>query len=116
MFNGEIEHDIPALHLKYDPVVWIGPNSVSISHPSVIRQIWGEGPRIQKSRYYDGFTTIRPKLFGMRDEAFHAHRKRIFAHAFSRKSILAREDVIDDASRKLRGVLDRHAASWEPND
>lgn len=39
MFRGHIEHDVQALHAKYEPVVRIEPNSLSISHPDVTRVV-----------------------------------------------------------------------------
>ena len=48
MFRGHIEQDMRNLHDKYGPIVRVGPNSLSISHPDVTKVIWGEGSKITK--------------------------------------------------------------------
>lgn len=50
MFRGHIHEDVREYHMKYGPVVRIGPNTLSVSHADVSRTIWGEGRKVPKVR------------------------------------------------------------------
>ncbi|KAF5227131.1 hypothetical protein FANTH_14857 [Fusarium anthophilum] len=68
---------------------------------------------MRKTKFYDGFTTFNPNLFGTQDELIHGMRRRQMAHAFSMQSIQGMEHFIDNHMLKLRRSLDLSADSGE---
>lgn len=69
---------------------------VSTDVAEVIDVVYKKGGRhFLKSHFYDGFTAIRPNIFGTRDEALHVLRRRQMAHAFSQASLVKMEYIFD---------------------
>ncbi|KAF2258926.1 cytochrome P450, partial [Lojkania enalia] len=91
-------------------------NSLSISDGDALKQIYGGGRAFQKTEMYDGFTAIRPNIFGMRDEDLHASRKRMLNHGFSVQSVTSMEPYIDGCIAKLRLKLDEFTKTGEAFD
>jgi benzoate 4-monooxygenase len=64
----QIDKKLFALHEKYGPIVRIGPNELSFYGADAVAPIYKSGRATTKSRFYDGFTTFKPNLFGNKDE------------------------------------------------
>lgn len=64
----QIDKKLLALHEKYGPIVRIGPNELSFYGADAVAPIYKSGRVMTKSRFYDGFTTFKPNLFGNKDE------------------------------------------------
>lgn len=67
--------------------------------------------RVINSTFYNGFTAIRPNLFGVRDELIHSARRRAVANRFSLQSIAGMEIYMDQSLAKLIARLDKAALS-----
>ncbi|KAF5966130.1 hypothetical protein FBULB1_11832 [Fusarium bulbicola] len=106
LWNLRLPHTLVHLHEQYGDVVRVGPNDLSFRNPDAVNTIYKAGRQLQKTGFYDGFTTFNPNLFGTQDEEIHAIRRRQMAHAFSLKSIREMEHFVDRHILKLRENLD----------
>ncbi|KAL3419930.1 hypothetical protein PVAG01_08429 [Phlyctema vagabunda] len=97
------------LHDRHGPILRIGPNTLSFSHPDAIAPIYQAGRAMKKSRFYDAFTAITPNIFGTQDEDFHAMRRRQLIPAFSMASVMRMEEHLDRNIAILRRKLDERA-------
>lgn len=86
---------------------------------AAVGDIYLKGSTWAKSAFYDGFTALRPNLFGTRDEGapvddrvwaeaavIHRIRRRQTAHAFSQASVLDMEPLINTHLSALRKWVD----------
>jgi hypothetical protein len=80
------------LHNKYGPIIRIAPNELDSNDADVIG-IYKQGRSAVKSNFYDGFTAIKPNLFGTQDEDLHALRRRQMAHSFSTASMTRMDEA-----------------------
>jgi cytochrome P450 len=105
-WTGRRTRAIHELHLKYGPVVRIGPNEVHFNSLSALRSIYGAGSGFERSRFYSMFDVYGKKnLFTFGSVAEHASRKRILAHAYS-KSVMMKGYAANIISEKIRDFLD----------
>ncbi|RFU30913.1 hypothetical protein B7463_g5418, partial [Scytalidium lignicola] len=112
----DIDKKTENLHKKYGPVVRIAPNELSFWGPNAVAPIYKSGRGMVKSRFYDGFTTFKPNLFGTTDEERHALRRRQMAHGFSTASLTAMEPIFDQHVKNLRKKLDAYAKTGSEFD
>ncbi|KAF5703649.1 cytochrome P450 monooxygenase [Fusarium mundagurra] len=123
LWNLHLPHTLVRLHEQYGDVVRVGPNDLSFRNPDAVNTIYKAGRQLQKTGFYDGFTTFNPNLFGTQDEEvyqplsinggstksryqIHAIRRRQMAHAFSLQSIKEMEHFVDSHILELRKNLD----------
>ncbi|OBS16909.1 hypothetical protein FPOA_12545 [Fusarium poae] len=111
-----LPYTLAHLHEKYGDVVRVGPNDVSFRTPDAVNTIYKSGRQLQKTGFYDGFTTFNPNLFGTQDEEIHAIRRRQMAHAFSLQSIKEMEHFIDKHILKLQKNLNYFADTKQEFD
>ncbi|KAI7761083.1 hypothetical protein LZL87_011488 [Fusarium oxysporum] len=116
LWNLHLPHTLVRLHEQYGDVVRVGPNDLSFRNPDAVNTIYKAGRQLQKTGFYDGFTTFNPNLFGTQDEEIHAIRRRQMAHAFSLKSIKEMEHFVDSHILKLRNNLDHFCDSNQDFD
>jgi cytochrome P450 len=100
------------LHNKYGPFIRIAPNELDVNDADVIA-LYKQGRTALKSEFYDGFTAIKPNLFGTRDEDLHALRRRQMAHSFSTASMTRMDEIFDRNVVNIRTKLDKYARSGE---
>ncbi|KAL9115317.1 MAG: hypothetical protein Q9227_000638 [Pyrenula ochraceoflavens] len=115
-FYHELRGDLPSAidkyHNQYGPFIRVSPDEVNTNVAEVIDVVYKKGGRhYLKSAFYDGFTAIRPNIFGTRDENLHGLRRRQMAHAFSQASLVKMEYIFDRHVRNLIRRLDQKAAS-----
>ena len=101
-----------SLHARYGSVVRVGPNHVSVSDGSAIKQLYSISTKFTKSEFYSLFDIKTPDggvastTFSVRDEAVHKAKKRPVANAFSMSTLKELEPMNDACSaileRKLR--------------
>ena len=103
------------LHNKYGPLIRIAPNELDSNDADVIG-LYKQGRSAVKSIFYDGFTAIKPNLFGTQDEDLHALRRRQMAHSFSTASMARMDEIFDRNVVNIRSKLDKYAASGETFD
>ncbi|RKK85612.1 hypothetical protein BFJ71_g14086 [Fusarium oxysporum] len=116
LWNLHLPHTLVRLHEQYGDVVRVGPNDLSFRNPDAVNTIYKGGRQLQKTGFYDGFTTFNPNLFGTQDEEIHAIRRRQMAHAFSLQSIKEMEHFVDSHILKLRNNLDHFCDSNQDFD
>jgi benzoate 4-monooxygenase len=63
-----IDKEILQLHLRYGPVVRIAPNELCFWGAGAVAPIYTSGRSMRKAPFFDGFTALKPNLFGTRDE------------------------------------------------
>jgi len=72
----ELRGDTPAIllryHRKHGACLRVAPNELDFDSADVIDAIYKKGRSYVKSDFYDGFTAIKPNMFGGRDEDLHA--------------------------------------------
>lgn len=66
--TGTMPAQMRSLHERYGDVVRIGPNELSFNHPSAVDEIYKVGRAMEKGPLYEGFTSFKPNVFGLRDE------------------------------------------------
>ncbi|KAF2764917.1 cytochrome P450 family protein [Teratosphaeria nubilosa] len=87
-----------ALHEKHGPLVRTGPNEVSVSDLTAIKQIYGARTRFLKSDWYSVWQGHRKfDLFAERDEKIHGEQRRLVSRAYSMDSMRDLEPYVDDA-------------------
>jgi hypothetical protein len=114
--KGSRTRKIYQLHLKYGPVVRIGPNEVSFNSISALRTIYGPGSGFERTAFYQMFDVYGHKnLFTFHSVQDHAERKKILAHSYSKSVILKGEEarLVEDKVAKYLQLItnDREAAN-----
>lgn len=66
--QGNYPQMLCKLHQRYGQIVRIGPNELSFNGSLAIDHIYKAGRIMGKGPLYDGFTSFRPNVFGLRDE------------------------------------------------
>lgn len=64
LYKLHMPEDLQRLHEVYGDVVRVGPNDLSFNSPAAVAPIYKAGRSMPKTRFYDGFTTFNPNLFG----------------------------------------------------
>ena len=99
-FKGQTHLTTLALHRKYGPLVRIGPNTISVSDPSMIPIIYNTSGEFMKTGFYPLQSITwhkRPQvnIFSTRDERLHRGMKRKVAGAYTADTLLKMEAQID---------------------
>ena len=90
---GQRTKTIHRLHEIYGPVVRIGPNEVSFSSGSVVKELYGQTSNYLKAPIYEAFL---PGLFSLLDREKHRERRRYLSHVFSMNHLQNVEPVIQE--------------------
>jgi len=91
---------IHALHIKYGPVVRIGPSEISFASLSALRQIYGAGSGFERTEFYRIFDVYgRQNLFTFGSSEEHGRRKKMLHHVYSKSVILNSETASSIQSR-----------------
>ncbi|KAK8219590.1 cytochrome P450 [Phyllosticta paracitricarpa] len=114
--RGDYEHAVLELHRKHGRIVRLGPNHVDISSGDAVKDVFLAGKSWVKSPFYNGFTALRPNIFGTTDEVVHSARKRALTPGFSMQSVGQMEPHIDVCLAKLIARLDRATDTGETID
>ena len=73
MAKTQMPYRLTELHEQYGPIIRTGPNSLSFTDPAAIAPIYQSGRAMEKTAFYDSFTTFNPNVFGTRDEDVSTH-------------------------------------------
>ncbi|KAK3306759.1 cytochrome P450 [Chaetomium strumarium] len=116
VFSGRYHLTIKELHDKYGPVVRIGPNTLDLDYPELIKTIYGTDGRWRKTEFYHNNSTIVNgkttfTVFSMTDQAEHARMKRPVVKYYSLSHVLGIEPHMDTVISDLLGHLDRRFAN-----
>ncbi|KAK4454886.1 benzoate 4-monooxygenase [Podospora aff. communis PSN243] len=106
---------IQKLHKKYGPAVRIGPNTVSLDFPELIKTIHGTDGKFRKTGFYASASAIVDgnliyTLFGEPDPERHALARRPVNKYYTTGAALELEPHMDNAIRELCSQLDKRFA------
>src|ERR1700761_1764351 len=105
-WHGKRTSRIHALHLKYGPVVRIGPNEIHFNSPTALRTIYGAGSGFERTDFYRMFDAYgKQNVFTFGPTYLHTERKKLLAHAYS-KSNTIRGTVAEEIEAKVYDYLD----------
>lgn len=119
--NGSSHLDDLELHAKYGSVVRIAPNTLSISDPTVMNDIYGAGTKFIKSRFYELAAVhdkegLVPDPFILTNKELHTRMKRSAASAYSMNGLLHMEPWLEGVTTRLIDILDGYAGKVKAND
>jgi cytochrome P450 len=100
-FAGNRTSTIHRLHEKYGTAVRVGPNEVSFSNISTVKEIYGQGTQFLKAPAYDNMSTPPYGIFALRDRTEHSKRRKLLSHAFSQASLNETIPTIHNLISKL---------------
>ncbi|KAF9877443.1 hypothetical protein CkaCkLH20_05143 [Colletotrichum karsti] len=113
---GNYHVKIKELHEKYGPVVRIGPNTLDLDVPQLIKTLYGTDGKWRKTEFYhnnsaiiDGKITYH--LFSTTDQAEHARMKRPIAKYYSQSSVSGIEPLFDTLIGDFCGHLEKRFMS-----
>ncbi|KAK5107597.1 hypothetical protein LTR62_000991 [Meristemomyces frigidus] len=97
-WDGDMNTTMIDLHHKHGSLIRTGPNEISVSDLSAIKQIYGAGTKFVKSDWYSVWQGHRQyDLFGERNERKHAEQRRLVSRAYAMESLKDLEPYVDDA-------------------
>ncbi|EMC95507.1 hypothetical protein BAUCODRAFT_111049 [Baudoinia panamericana UAMH 10762] len=105
-------YTLTQLHEQYGPVVRYGPDKLSLTDEDAIPVLYQKGGKMYpKTEFYDAYGAAHPNVFGMRNEAQHATRRRHMSHSFSISYVKELEGFLDSNIAILKRKIAEHAAS-----
>ncbi|KAL4952489.1 cytochrome P450 [Aspergillus filifer] len=116
VYNLTIHEKLLQLHMRYGPVVRVGPNHLHTWDADAIAPIYKGGRSMGKTEFYNAFTAFNPNLFGGRDEDIHALRRRQLSHGFAQVSVQKLEPLIETQMKILIDKLQTYAETREAFD
>ncbi|KAJ0420507.1 cytochrome P450 [Aspergillus carlsbadensis] len=116
VYNLTLHEKLLELHMRYGPVVRIGPNHLHTWEGEAIATIYKGGRNMGKTEFYDAFTAFNPNLFGGTNEDVHSLRRRQLSHGFSQASITKLEPLIEGQMKILIDKLQMYAKTGETFD
>ncbi|THU85695.1 cytochrome P450 [Dendrothele bispora CBS 962.96] len=100
--GGKLLFHIENLHLKYGPVVRVGPNTLHFSEPQAFADIYTYGSAFRKSeQLYDAFFHTRESSHGFKDPQKARTRRMMLNPFFSRQAILKLRHVVQGKVNRL---------------
>ncbi|KIX07472.1 uncharacterized protein Z518_02125 [Rhinocladiella mackenziei CBS 650.93] len=106
-FQGRKSQRIHDAHVKYGPVVRVGPNELSFSDPGAVRDIYTSDVFVKEETFYRAKRIFRENhLFSFRDPEAHKQRRKLLSRGFSQAAMLDFEPII---SNKIQEMLDQWA-------
>ncbi|RAK96671.1 cytochrome P450 [Aspergillus ibericus CBS 121593] len=100
--DGKFLFQIEKMHQQYGPIVRINPREVHISDPSFYDEIYASSSRKRNRDHdaYDAFT-LSYSVIGTMGHEHHRFRRSILNDFFSKRSVLALSDVVEERVLKL---------------
>jgi len=65
------------LHELHGDIVRIGPDQLSFRQGGAVARIYKAGRQLPKTKFYDGFTSFNPNLFGTQNEEVRCGREKL---------------------------------------
>ncbi|KAI9815439.1 MAG: hypothetical protein M1827_002573 [Pycnora praestabilis] len=92
---GKRSKSIHREHLRYGPVVRIGPSELSFSDPACIKELYSQSTLYMKTSRYKTFGAVNDTaLFDTQDREDHREKRMMTSAAFSSKSVNEVEPLI----------------------
>ncbi|KAH7176387.1 cytochrome P450 [Dactylonectria macrodidyma] len=92
---------------KDEPVIRIGPNSLSVGRVAAIKDIYGRGVPCTKDESYELTATKHYHLADVVDKPEHARKRRVLSAAYSLKTL-------ENWEHKVADKVQRLIAQWDP--
>ena len=104
-WKGQRMQTVQRLHLRYGPIVRIGPNEVHLNSSSALRTIYGPGSGFERTDFYRMFDVYgKQNVFTFGPSQAHAARKKLLANVYSKSNIM-RSSVADVIERKVEDYM-----------
>jgi len=88
-YTGSRTRAIHALHLKYGPIIRIGPDELHCNNLNALRTIYGAGSGFERTWFYRMFDVYgKQNLFTFHTVKEHSERKKLVANAYSKSLML----------------------------
>ena len=97
-------------HQKLGTHVRIAPNHVSILDPAAPHEIYGHGANMLKQEWYDAGAGEFRNLADVRDKAEHQRKRKMLAHVFAAKTVVAFEPLLVETLGTFLNQLDSFGA------
>lgn len=105
--QGSRSKDLYEEHVRRaEPILRIGPNSLSFCDTRAIKGIYGHNTRCLKDENYNLLSGSHRNLFDVTDTHDHGQKRRLLSAAFAIKNLEKWEHKIDYTTRRLFKVLD----------
>ena len=112
--SGNRSELVAKQHEKYGPIVRLGPDELSFSDPSCIKELYLQGSKFPKSRRYETFSSGTRASFDMTNKDEHRERRNLVRHVLAQSHIDECEPFISDQVRKtLRWIKRSQGKSLE---
>lgn len=98
---GNRTSTIHRLHERYGSTVLTGPNEISLSDISNVKDLYGQQTSFMKAPVYESLTMRPHGVFSLRDKTAHSQRRRLLSHAFSQSNLHDCEPLIHTEISKL---------------
>ena len=110
------QNDLHKLYRGHSDLVRLGPDTVSVSGPGYIQQIYAIDKKLPKSDFYATFQNIvngrrAASLVAVTDEQVHAKMKRLVANAYALSTLVEFEPLVDSTTHVFLDVLHDRFAS-----
>ena len=92
---------------QYGPTVLVGPNEVSLSDISNVKDLYGQQTTFMKAPVYESLSMKPHGVFSLRNKTAHAQRRKLLSHAFAQSNLEDCEPLIQMHVQKLLGVVQR---------
>ncbi|KAH8658163.1 benzoate 4-monooxygenase cytochrome p450 [Xylariales sp. PMI_506] len=111
-FRGTITLDLPKLHRRLGPLIYIGPNEVSFYSLDVYDLVHKVGSKFKKDpRVYGEFVQDgNPALFSITDPAEHSKRRRLMGQLFNRSKMHLLEGLMLDHAERFAAAVGQLSA------
>lgn len=103
--SGHRTSTIHRLHQQYGSTVIIGPQEISVSDISNVKELYGQHTTFLKAPVYESFTVPPIGIFSMRNKTAHSNRRRLLSHAFAQSNLLESEPLIQAQISRLLDVV-----------
>ncbi|KAL2690156.1 hypothetical protein Neosp_004224 [[Neocosmospora] mangrovei] len=103
LYRGQFEQENLELHERYGPIVRLGPNRYSFSHPDALKAIYGPSAAhlFPKSPSYRPAAPPDPEkwtLFADENIQRHAKHRRLYQSTYSMSSLVTYEAYVDECA------------------
>lgn len=110
------QNDLHKRYRGHSDLVRLGPNTISVSGPGYIQQIYAIDKKLPKSDFYATFQNIvngrrAASLVAVTDEQVHAKMKRLVANAYALSTLVEFEPLVDSTTHVFLDVLQQRFAS-----
>lgn len=110
-WKGTRTRKINQLHIKYGPVVRIGPNEVAFNSLAALRTIYGPGSGFGRTEFYRMFDVYgKPNMFTFHGAKEHGNRKKLLAHGYAKSTLLkpVMTRMVEEKTKEFMDLLRNH--------